>query len=126
MESETRDYLFVFRYKQHLDKQAERYKRDMKSRVAAATQKETLASQNEGLANDRLSLARAGLHFESLQTKGDWTLLTNPWYMMGGPVPLLFSSCFWGDWSLWYLLLTLEGPVPRVLASCYLEGLFFQ
>ena len=86
----------MFRYKQHLDKQAERYKRDMKSRVAAATQKETLASQNEGLANDRLSLARAGLHFESLQTKVDWTLPTNPWYM-GGPVPFLFTSSFLGD-----------------------------
>ena len=55
LESETREYLF--RNKQHLVEQADRNKRDMESKVAAATQKETLASQNEGLANDREVIA---------------------------------------------------------------------
>ena len=67
MESETRDYLL--RYKQDLDEQAEREKRDMESQVAAATQKETLASQNEGLANDILSIAREVIAAQTAKEK---------------------------------------------------------
>ena len=59
----------VFRYKQHLYEQAERDMRDIESQVATATQKDTLASQNEGLANDRLSIARVVIAAQTAREK---------------------------------------------------------
>ena len=41
----------------------------MESQVAAATQKETLASQKKGLANDRLSLAREVIAAQTAREK---------------------------------------------------------
>ena len=56
MESNTKDY--VLRYKEHIDEQVGKDRKDMESQLTAAAQKATLASQNELLANDKLTTAR--------------------------------------------------------------------
>ena len=60
MESDAKDYLSteVLRYKQHIDEQAGRERKEMEDQMTAAAQKAALASQNEVAANDKLITAR--------------------------------------------------------------------
>ena len=67
MESEAKDYLL--RYRQNLDEQVEKDRKDMESQVSTAMQKETLASQNEVLANDRLTIAREVIAAQTAREK---------------------------------------------------------
>ena len=67
MESEAKDHLL--RYKQYLDEHDEKDRKDMESQVAAATQEETLASQNKVFANDRLTIDREVIAAQTAREK---------------------------------------------------------
>ena len=48
----------ILRYKQHIDEQAGRERKEMEDKMTAAAKKAALASQNEVAANDKLITAR--------------------------------------------------------------------
>ena len=67
MESDAKDY--ILRYKQHIDEQVEKDRKNMENQVTSANQKETLASQNEVLANYKLTIAREAIAAQTTKEK---------------------------------------------------------